>query len=147
LSHKAKDDMVDVLGVITQVGALGSITTQEGRPLAKRTVDAARHVGAQHRADAVGRHRRELLGRRLAGARVQGGARLRLRRPLARHDERSAIDINPPGVPEVQQLRQWVDAQGGVANIPMYALTVMGGSGGGAGGGAAAIGAGRLQDV
>lgn len=130
--NKAKDDMVDVIGVITQVGALGNITTKKGDSLAKRTVTLVDTTARSIELTLWGSTAENFSA---AGSPVLACKAVRVSDYAGRTlgtMSGSAIDINPPGVPEVQVLRQWVDAQGGVANIPMYALSVVGGSGGGA---------------
>jgi replication factor A1 len=138
IAHKEKDDMVDVIGVVTQVGQLGSITTKKGDQLAKRTVVLLDTSTRSIELTLWGAIAENFSA---AGSPVLACKAVRVSDYAGRSlgtMSASALDINPAGVPEVQQLRQWVDAQGGVANIVMYPLTVMGGSGGGAGGASAA---------
>jgi replication factor A1 len=138
IAHKAKDAMVDVLGVIVQVSQLGSITTKKGDQLAKRTVVLLDSSSRSIELTLWGATAENFSA---TGSPVLACKAVRVSDYAGRSlgtMSGSAIDINPPGVPEAQLLRQWVDAQGGVANIVMYPLTVMGGSGGGAGGAAAA---------
>lgn len=44
LSSKNDKDTVDILGVVSNVGVLGSITTKKGEPLSKRNISVYDHT-------------------------------------------------------------------------------------------------------
>jgi len=123
-----KDSVVDVIGVVSEVGNLDEITTKEGKQLSKRTVNIIDDSNAsieltlwRNRAEefagAVGSI---LLVRKCRVSDFSGKSLSAL--------SSSYIELNPD-LKEAHRLRGWYDQTGG--QVPVQKLTQGGGGGGG----------------